>query len=378
MNEQQAERNERHEDPDAGRLPVTVLTGFLGSGKTTLLAHLLQDPAMAGTACIINEFGEIGLDHALVRQVDDETVLMASGCLCCTVRSDLVDTLRDLFLKKVKHKTIDFDRVMIETTGLADPAPVLHTLMTDPMVVGRFRLDGVVATVDGVFGMGQLDQHQESVKQAAMADRLVLTKTDIAEPADLETLAERLRRLNPAATIYRSAQGQLDPAALFGAGLYNPETKSADVRRWLNEEALAESGHDHHHEHGHGHGQEHGHGHHHHDVNRHDESIRAFCLTFDAKLEWRRFAHAMDLLASTHGANLLRVKGLLNVTDVDKPVVVHGVQHMFHPPVMLEKWPDADHRCKLVCITRDVPAEDLEGMLRALLGLEREAEPAGR
>ena len=358
-------------------LPISVLTGFLGSGKTTLLTKLLVHPAMAKTAVIINEFGEIGLDDLLVQgellnHVDPEAqtqfVKMNSGCLCCTVRGDLEVALRDLYLKRVRGQVPEFVRVVIETTGLADPAPILHTLIDDPVLAAYYRLDGVVATVDAVNADAQLDAQFESVKQVAVADRLVLTKTDIADPAKVAALRLRLAAINPAAPVIVAVQGQVDPAFLFDAGLYNPATKTADVRRWLAEEAYAaKKEHDHHHghDHAHDHGHDHGHGHAHHDVNRHDDRIRAHCLTIDEPMDWDVVASWLGSLAQSRGADLLRMKGLVNVVGEEQPVVVHGVQHLFHPPARLPAWPDADRRSKFVFITRDVPRADLEKTLAA-------------
>ncbi|WP_449232341.1 CobW family GTP-binding protein [Azospirillum doebereinerae] len=369
------------------RLPVSVLTGFLGSGKTTLLQALLRHPGMARTAIVINEFGEVGLDHLLVAKASENMVLMDSGCLCCTIRGDLVDTLRDLFLKRVRGEVPDFDRVVVETTGLADPAPIIHTLMTDPLLAARFRLDGVIATVDAAHGSLQLDRQPESVKQAAVADRIVMTKTDVASPAATAALMKRLNAINPAAPIIPAAHGAVDPQSLFDAGLYNPETKSPDVARWLREEAYRDEhahAHDHDHAHGHGHhdhghdqehgdhcdadcGHDHEHGHHHHDANRHDDHIRAFCMVIDQRLPWNGFVDFMEALIAQGGDNLLRVKGILNVRESDLPVVVHGVQHMFHPPVRLEEWPGEDQRTKLVFITRDLGQSVIEPLFNELV-----------
>ena len=339
------------QEPELPRdpIPVCVLTGFLGSGKTTVLRHLLAHPAMDETAVVVNEFGEVGLDHHLLESGSEDTVLLNSGCLCCTVRNDLVQTLRVLFKRRARREVPPFRRLVIETTGLADPAPILHTLMTDPVLAEWFRLDGVIATVDAVAGAATLDRHPESVKQAAVADRLLLTKPDLAAPALRESLAARLRDLNPAAPLRDVLNGAVEPAALFNAGLYDPETKSADVRRWLKAEAYAAAGAAHGHEHGHGH--EAGHAH---DVNRHGDGIRAFSLRYDRPLDWDRFNDWIDMVIAAYGANLLRVKGLLDVAGSDRPLVIHGVQHVFHPPVALDAWPDAERGTRLVFITRDL------------------------
>src|SRR5713226_3904795 len=223
----------------ASRIPVTVLTGFLGSGKTTLLNHVLKQPEMDATAVIVNEFGEIGLDHLLVESATEDVVLLNSGCLCCTVRGDIVNTLTDLFVSRVKGRVPYFTRAVIETTGLADPAPVLHALFSDPIVAERYMIDGVVTTIDAVNGAGTLDRQPEAVKQAAVADRLIVTKSDLAEPAALAALEARLAALNPGAPLLRAAHGALEPSALFGLGLFDPQTKSVEVQRWLQDEAVA-------------------------------------------------------------------------------------------------------------------------------------------
>ena len=366
------------------RIPVTVLTGFLGSGKTTLLNKLLRRPELADTAVIINEFGEIGLDHLLVEKSDDEgMVTLNSGCLCCTVRGDLVRTMSELFLKRSRGEVSQFKRMVVETTGLADPAPILHTLMTDPLLASRYRLDGVVTTVDGVNGGSTLDNHEEAVKQAAVADRILLTKTDIADAVPLADLKHRLQHLNPGAPSMLITDGEIDPNAILNAGLYNPDTKNADVKRWLHEEAY-EGSHDHGHAHGHhGHGHDHGHkhddhGHDHasgeqdpHNVNRHDDRIKAFCMTFDEPMSWSTVAAAFDALVTYRGPDLLRMKGILNVKDTDKPVVIHGVQHVFHPPATLDAWPDEDRRSRVVFITRDIPESTIRKVFASFFDAEQ-------
>ncbi|HEX9449373.1 MAG TPA: GTP-binding protein [Dongiaceae bacterium] len=345
------------------KLPVSVITGFLGSGKTTLLRHLLTQDWMKDTAVVINEFGEIGLDHELVEAAREDTILLSSGCLCCTIRGDLIDTLRRLYKQRDRGEIPAFRRLVIETTGLADPAPILQTLIGDPLLSAFYRLDGVITTIDAVNAMGQFDSQLESVKQAAVADRLLVTKSDLVSPQDLSRLEARLRQLNPAAPIHRIIQGQILAAQLFNAGLYNPETKSLDVQNWLRVEAYGQmpaaepQDHDDHTHH------DHDHDHHHHDVNRHDDHIRAFCLTHEAPLDWDKFVTWIEMLTATQGANLLRIKGILNVADEDKPVAIHGIQHLFHPPVVLPAWPSADRRSRLVFITRDLDAGQLRKSL---------------
>ncbi|WP_198087365.1 GTP-binding protein [Variovorax sp. E3] len=345
------------------RIPVTLLTGFLGSGKTTVLNHLLHRPELADTAVIINEFGEIGIDHLLVEQVGENLRVLNSGCLCCTVRGDLIDTLRDLDARRERGEIAAFARVVIETTGLADPAPVLHTLMVDPAVTPRYRLDGVVTTVDAVNGAATLDHHAEAVKQAAVADRLLLTKTDLVTAAAVDALAARLVALNPTARISCVIDGDVVSGDVLGAEQCDPLLKSADVRAWLAQEAHR-AGHRHAHDHSHDHH------HHHHDVNRHDDHIRAHCIVLDAPLQEAAFLHWLDLMAVMRGEKLLRVKGLVQVAErPDEPLVVHGVQHVFHPPRRLPAWPSADRRTRLVFITRDIAYDEIARTFQQFAGV---------
>lgn len=354
-------------------LPVTVLTGFLGSGKTTLLSRLLQDPAMAGTAVVINEFGEVGLDHLLLTTAEETIVELDSGCICCTVRGDLIETLGDLQRRSAAGELPPFERVVVETTGLADPAPVVHTLVNDPRLVNRYRLDGVVTTLDAVNGMATLDAHQEAVKQAAMADRIVVTKTDLPD-ADAAALWSRVKEMNPGARLERAVSGEITPDKLFDVGLWDPKTKSPNVEAWLREEAYLaeqEDNHNHNHDHGHDHSHDHGHDHGHgsaHDVNRHNDHIRAYCVVRDDPIPAGAFNLFLELLIANRGEDLLRVKGLVQVAEFqDTPAVIHGVQHVFHPVVWLDEWPDRP-QTKLVFITRDIPQSFVEKMLNALTG----------
>jgi len=338
--------------------PVTVVTGFLGSGKTTVLNTLMQRPAMDRTLVLVNEFGEIGLDHDLVTQGGENAtyVEMSSGCLCCSIRGDLVETLRYAPSRFARNGQCWFDRVVIETTGLADPAPILHTLMAEPSVARRFELQGVVTVIDAANGEATLEAHEESIKQAAVADTLLISKTDLADDAALESLRGRLASLNPLARRALARHGDVDPAAVLALGLYDPDTKSAQVQRWLQDQnAAIDLAH-------------HAHDHHHHDVNRHSDDIRAFSIVRDAPIAVMVLETWLDILRGTLGEDLLRVKGILNVEGYARPVIVHGVQHILHPIDVLDEWPSEDHRTRLVFITRGIDPANIEAMLDAFTG----------
>jgi G3E family GTPase len=321
----------------SAKIPVNVITGFLGSGKTTLIRHLLADPALVDCAVIVNELGEIGLDHHLIERVEGEIVLLKSGCVCCTVRGDLASAIRRLYERRDDGSIRPFGRLLIETTGLADPVPVLSTIMHDPVIRHHFSLGAVITTIDAVNGEAQLDRQPESVKQAAVADRLVVTKTDLAAAELLARLEARLARLNPTASRFRSppAAGLTD--LLGGRDAFDPGAKPADVRHWFAAvEGLAKTP---------GLGL---------DFGCHDASIESLAMVFDRPVDWTVFGAWLTLLLAAHGDSVLRVKGLFNVVHAAGPVAVHAVQRLVHPPVHYDRWQDDDRRSRVVFIMRDL------------------------
>jgi G3E family GTPase len=348
--------------------PVNLVTGFLGSGKTTLIARLLRDPALGDTAVLINEFGEVGLDHHLMERIDERMVLLQSGCLCCTIRGELADAIADLQTRRDEGSVPPFRRLVIESTGLADPFPILSTVHADPVLRHHFTLGNVIATVDAVNGADELDRYEESVKQAAIADRIVVTKTDLADEETSRALVARLRSLNPGAAFLR-AQEPIAAELLLSEDVFDLSRKSDEARHWFAAEAGRGV------EHGHAHGYEHEDhaGTYRHDVNRHGQEIASFALTFDAPLDWTMFGLWLTMLLNRHGAKLLRVKGILNIDGEAAPVAVHGVQHLVHAPRHMEAWPDADRRSRLVFITCGL---DVVLIRRSLAAFMAAAAPA--
>lgn len=333
-------------DPLAGKLPVTLITGFLGSGKTTLISRLVQHPDMNRVAVVINEVGEIGIDHDLVSLTSENITLLANGCICCSVRTDLQETLRDLFARRQVGEVFDFDRVIVETTGLADPAPVIQTLISDTLIGAHFRLDGLVTLVDAYHGLDLLTRSPEAIKQVAVADRIFITKSDLVDEPQMLQLQQRLSQLNPRAAQARVLHGDLPPQQLLNLGLGSarandqtlcflgellaqgdsPHLQASDEGRYLGQQSAA-----------------------------HDASIQTLSLRFQKPFSWSAFSSALELLTSMRGPDLLRVKGIVNVEG--RPVVVQGVQHLFHPPIELDRWPSADTDSRLVFITRHIDAE---------------------
>jgi G3E family GTPase len=347
-------------DPLAGKIPVTLITGFLGSGKTTLISRLLRHPDMDRVAVIINEIGEVGIDHDLVSMSSENVSLLANGCLCCTVRTDLQETLRELFGDRRAGRIADFNRVMIETTGLADPAPVLQTLSSDTMLGAHYRLDGVVTLVDAVNATFQLTQHAEAERQIALADRIFITKSDLAGSDEIDALRGMIAAINPRAEVRQCAMGDLHPSALIGIGLTSARAGESTLR-FLGELADKE------------------------EVDgmdgnpkaaylgdrlpaRHDPAVKTLSLRFSEAFTWISFAAAMEMVISLRGQDLLRVKGIVNVEG--KPMVVQGVGHVFHPPVALDRWPSEDTGTRLVFITRNMDAAAIKGLFNAVVGMQ--------
>lgn len=351
----------------AKRLPVVVLTGFLGAGKTTLLNHQLGTPSLAGTAVLINEFGDVALDHHLVEKIDETLLVLDGGCLCCSVQGDLVRALKGLFKRAARREIGPVERVLIETTGLADPAPVIHTLMEEPFIAARFRCDGVITAVDVTHARSQLETQPEALRQVAMADRLLLTKCDLATPEQRAELRERLAQLNPGAPQIEVFKGQPPDDALSGCGLYDPAGKIPDVAQWLGDVAVqrqaalqaamryvpagtarAPA------------------------VPHHDSDVESFVLTFDEPLDWLSFADGVGLLLHGCGERILRMKGLLNVVGDPLPRIVQCVQHSAYPPSSLPAWPAsgpyADRRSRIVFIGRKLPREEVAQMLGGFAG----------
>ena len=334
-------------------IPVNILTGALGSGKTTLLKALLRTPRLNGTMVLVNELGEIGIDHHLVEHASESTLLLENGCLCCAMRDDLKTALKDLHSRRSRSEIPRYERVVVETTGIADPVPIAYTLLAEPVLQHHYRLGNIVTVADAVNAPAQLERFAESVKQVALADRLVMSKLDIAGPRAIEALRQRLAALNPDAPILAGDSPDLDPVDLLIADIHDRRSKSREVTRWMRwtaDAAAASDAHD-----------------------SHPTDVSAFCFTFGTVLDWTAFGVWMSMLLHRHGDRVLRMKGLLNVAGVPGPVLVNGVQHLVHPPAHLDRWPDDDRRSRIVVITSGLDRDDLERSLHAFNAL---ANPA--
>ncbi len=337
-------------------IPVNVLTGALGSGKTTLLKRLLRAPRLDGTMVLVNELGEIGIDHHLVEHASESTLLLENGCLCCAMRDDLKTALKDLHSRRARGEVPRYERVVVETTGIADPVPIAYTLLAEPVLQHHYRLGNTVTVVDAVNAAAQLERFPESVRQAALADRLVVSKLDIAGAGALEALRSRLAKVNPDAPVIAADAPGLDPVDLLIVDIHDRCSKSREVERWMRstgDAAAASGGHD-----------------------PHPVAIAARCFTFDAALDWTAFGVWMSMLLHRHGDRVLRMKGLLNVAGVPGPVLVNGVQHLVHPPAHLDRWPDEDRRSRIVVISSGLDRGEIERSLHAFNALANPA-PTG-
>lgn len=337
------------------RIPVTLLTGFLGSGKTTLLNHLLNRPEMKDTAIIINELGDAGLDQIFANSnlsqniesehITDNTVLLSSGCLCCTLKNELADTMRDLFFKRALQAIPEFNRLVIETTGMADPGPILANLMNEPVIESTYRLDAVVVTIDSIYGLEQIANNQEALKQAAVADVLILTKTDLASTEQIENLEQKLRNINPGATQHKVINGKLDPAFIIDVGLFDLTTKQAEPQRWLRAPSKAK-------------------------LPKgtlpqkvHNDEIVSFTVTMPKPLYWRNLKPVILKLCQTHGEKLLRLKGIIHAEDQPAPLAIHAVHFTPYPPTLLEGWSEAEANSRIVIIGKGLDEMEIRKIL---------------
>lgn len=337
------------------RIPVTLLTGFLGSGKTTLLNKLLHHPAMKDTAVIINELGDAGLDQVFANtslaqnieseHIADNTVLLSSGCLCCTLKNELADTMRDLFFKRALQAIPEFKRLVIETTGMADPGPILANLMNEPVIESTYRLDAVVVTIDSVYGLQQLEANAEALKQAAVADVLLLTKTDLADATQVSQLKEKLIAINPGATQHKVTHGELDPAFVIDVGLFDLATKAPEPQRWLRapykpaipKGTLPQR--------------------------VHAEDIVSFTVAMPQPLKWSDLRPHLLKFCQTHGKNLLRLKGIIYAADQPAPMAIHAVHFTPYPPTLLEGWEEDEPVSRIVIIGKGLDEHAVRNQL---------------
>ena len=333
---------------------ISVLTGFLGSGKTTVLTSLIKQKQMANAAIIINEFGEVGLDHDLIETTDENVIELQNGCICCTIQGDLKTTLLNLLKKMEKGEVSPFNHVIIETTGLADPVPIIHTLMTSLDLQRIYSIDGVITVVDAINGESTYNAHEEAVKQTAFADRIILSKTDIADKEKVNSLTKRIKAINPKVTIIESDKKPLPVSKLLGLNDYNPQNKDWNVREWLDIEKNKSTNHLHNHHH------------HKHDVNRHGDDIETFAMVTSQPVSMTSVNFFLELLMSQMGENILRIKGILNITGESRPVVIHGVQHIFHPLEWLEKWPSNFKKSRLVFITKNINKKKINELFKII------------
>lgn len=333
----------------ASKIPVTIITGFLGAGKTTLVSKLVKHPDMNRVAVVINELGEIGIDNDLVTMSSENISLLSNGCICCSVRTDMQETMRELFAKRMVGEIPEFDRIIIETTGLADPAPILQTLLSDALFEAQFRLDGLVTLVDGYNGLYQIEHQDETTKQIAVADLILITKSDLLDDDTKQKLQQVIRDLNPKAQMIFVVNGEIEPSQLINLGLGSSrstqkilgflgtllESEQSNTESYLGEFAK-----------------------------RHPGNIKTVSLRFKEPFTWVAASAALELLTNLRGPDMLRVKGIMNIDG--KPVVIQGVQHIFHPPVTLDNWPSEDHDTRMIFITKNIEAELIKSLFNAV------------
>jgi len=353
-----------------GRIPVTLVTGFLGSGKTTLINAALRAPEMAKTVVVVNEFGEVGLDHQLVTASSDQVMVLENGCLCCTVRSDLVGTLNGLYHDRAAGRIPAFDNVVIESSGLAEPGPVLQAFLSEPTLDGLYRVAGVITLVDVVNWKSTSEPHDEAIRQVAFADRVLLTKVDLATDPQAEAKARRdIADLNPAATIQIVDWSPKAIAAMLTAKGFDAGDSNADPRPWLKLAAYEKAASHHEHDHDHEHDHEHGHDHEHHEAHYHlrGKGVESFVLTREAPLSRDELQFLLDGISQNLGSSLLRVKGLVNIAgESGRPAVIQGAQHLLHTMTWLERWPDKDDRTRIVFITQGIAGAELREIVELL------------
>lgn len=341
---------------ESERIPVTLLTGFLGAGKTTLLNKLIRDPDAGRIAVIMNEFGDVGLDHDLIEEATDEVILMQSGCICCTFRGDIVKTLTSL-MARLKRGELSFDRIVIETTGIADPAPIMHTLLVDDVVARHYRFDGVVTVADAATGLDTLGKHDEAVSQIAMADLVVVTKTDLVSKQDAVRFEDRIGAVNSAAPRIRTDHGYVPSGRLFGLSALREDMSSDEVAQWLGKGEAHRNAKDHHH---YEHEYEHEHTHHNHGP------IVSGSIEIAEPIPANVFDLWLDMIIALKGPDILRMKGIVHVQGMEYPFVFHGVQHIFDMPVPVKSWSGSDTRSRVVLIARNMTKEELKGSLDML------------
>ena len=337
-------------------ISISVLTGFLGSGKTTILTSLIKQKQMANAAIIINEFGEVGLDHDLIETTDENIIELRNGCICCTIQGDLKTTLLNLLKKMEKGYVSPFNHVIIETTGLADPVPIIHTLMTSLDLQRIYSIDGVITVVDSINGESTFNAHEEAVKQTAFADIIILSKTDIADKEKVNSLTNRIKAINPKVNVIKSDKNSLPVSELLGLNDYNPQNKDWNVREWLEIEKNKSTNHLHNHHDLH----------HKHDVNRHGDEIETFAMVTSQPVSMTSVNFFLELLMSQMGENILRIKGILNIKGKSCPAVIHGVQHIFHPLEWLEKWPSENKQSRLVFITKNTQKDTIDDLFKII------------